>query len=99
MKPLAEILGKAIGRKEVLRAARAQAAFSRWDEAVGGHLSNNTKPDRYDQGILWFTATGSAWSQEAMLHKEVILSRMNELAGEQLFDDLRASRAMKRALE
>lgn len=97
MRIMADVLGDAIGRKEVMRAARAQILFKRWGEAVGDHLANNTKPDRFDKGTLWFTASGSAWSQETMLHKNVILSRLNEMAGEELFSDLRASRALRKA--
>ena len=99
MRIMADVLGEAIGRKEVMRAARAQMLFSRWEEAVGEHLAKNTKPDRFEKGVLWFTATGSAWSQETMLHKDLILGRLNELAGESLFEDLRASRALRKAKE
>ncbi|MBL8059521.1 MAG: DUF721 domain-containing protein [Chthonomonas sp.] len=94
---MADVLGEAIGRKEVMRAARAQLLFSRWGEAVGEHLAKNTKPDRFEKGTLWFTASGSAWSQETMLNKDVILDRLNEMAAEQLFLDLRASRALRKA--
>ena len=44
MRIMADVLGEAIGRKEVMRAARAQILFHRWAEAVGDHLANNTKP-------------------------------------------------------
>lgn len=97
MKIMADVLGDAIGRREVIRAARAQMLFKRWDEIVGQHLANNSKPDRFEHGVLWVSSTGSAWSQEIMLQKHLILERMNLMAGEDLFTDLRASRGLRKA--
>ena len=91
------MLGDAIGRREVMRATRAQMLYKRWDEVVGEHLAKNSQIDRFEHGVLWVSATGSAWSQELMLQKHVILERMNEMAGEELFTDLRASRGLRKA--
>lgn len=97
MKMLGDLLPSAIGRTEVLRAARAQSLFRRWEDVVGPQLAQNTKPDRFDQGVLWVATTGSAWSQELVLQKQVVLDRLNQFAGEDLFEDLKCSRPMKKA--
>lgn len=99
MRRLADVLGESVGRREVMRAARAQIMFQRWEEAVGDHLAKNTKPDRFEKGTLWIATSGSAWAQEAMLQKDVILERLNKMAGEELFSDLRAARAIRKARE
>lgn len=98
MRALADVMEEAIGRREVLRTARAQAVFRRWEEIVGPHLAAKTTPDRFERGALWVSASGSAWAQELMLQKHVVLDRLNALAGEPLFEDLRTSRPMRKAL-
>ncbi|MCW5937263.1 MAG: DUF721 domain-containing protein [Fimbriimonadaceae bacterium] len=69
-------------QKEVLRAARAQVALRRWEEAVGKVLAEKTLPDRFDQGTLWVYCTGSAWAQELRLHEDQIVEKLNFIAEE-----------------
>lgn len=90
MKKLSDFMPKAIERSEVLRTARAQAAMRRWKEVVGEILAAKSEPDRFDRGMLWVYAEGSSWGQEIRLRKSLILSRLNQVAGEDgLFTDLR----------
>lgn len=90
MKRVDSLISNALGRPEILKAARAQTAMRNWPEAVGDALSTKAVPDRYENGTLWVVANGSAWSQEIRLRKEDIVRRLNELAGEPgLFTDLR----------
>lgn len=89
MKRIQGMMGSAIGRPEVLRAARAQIAMRKWPEVVGAAIAEKSAPDRYDRGTLWVVASGSAWAQEIRLRKEEIVKRLNELAGESLFVDVR----------
>lgn len=90
MKRLSEVLDGAIGRPEVVRQARAHQVMRRWREAVGDLLADNSTPDRYDHGTLWVAASGSAWCQEVRMHKDLIVSRLNEMAGDgTLFTTLR----------
>lgn len=89
MKRVADLLGKAVEQKEVLRAARAQAILRRWVSVVGEVLATKATPERFERGTLWVAAAGSAWAQEIALRKELILDRLNDLADERLFEDLR----------
>jgi predicted nucleic acid-binding Zn ribbon protein len=89
MKKLSDLMPAALEQKEVLRAARAQTVMRRWAEVVGMVLAEKAVPERFDSGTLWVAATGSAWAQEICLRKELILERLNDLAGEPLFRDLR----------
>jgi len=90
MRRLSEILAPSVVNEEVISAARAQRAMRDWPEAVGTLLAEKTTPDRYDHGVIWVTATGSAWAQEIRLRKDVILRRLDQIAGEPgLFKDLR----------
>jgi predicted nucleic acid-binding Zn ribbon protein len=91
------MLGDAIGRRDVLRAIRAQALFPQWEEVVGPALARATSPDRFERGTLWVTTNGSAWSQELILQKHIVLERLNVMAGESLFEELRTSSGQPRA--
>jgi len=84
------MLKEAIGREEVLRAARAQTALRNWHQIVGPLLSERSRPDRFDHGTVWVAVEGSAWAQELRMIKPLILERLCNAAGEQgLFADLR----------
>ena len=90
MRKIDGLIGAALGRPEVLRAARAQQAMKHWSEVVGGGLADKSTPDRYEKGTLWVVASGSAWAQEIRLRKEDIITRLNDRAGEKgLFEDIR----------
>ena len=89
MKRLSDVMATAIESPEILKAARAQKVMRRWTEAVGSLLSERTQPDRYDHGTVWVASSGSAWAQEIRMRREDIVSRLNEIAGENLFDDIR----------
>jgi len=89
MKKLNEMLGDAVGRPDVLKAARAQRVMKDWAAIVGDFLASKSEPDRYEHGVLWVTATGSEWSQEMRLQKASILAKLNTAAGENLFTNLR----------
>jgi hypothetical protein len=84
------MVGEAIGREEVLRAARAQRAMRRWEEVVGPMLATKSSPDKYDHGTLWVAVTGSAWAQELRMVKNQILGKLRNIAGDpELFTDIR----------
>ena len=89
MKRVADLMTGAMEQKEILRTARAQSVLRRWSEIVGAVLAEKAVPERFERGTVWVAATGSAWAQEISLRKELILGRMNDMAGENLFLDLR----------
>lgn len=84
------VLGRAIGRDEILRTARAQIAMRDWAEIVGPALAERSSPDRYGKGTVWVAVQGSAWAQELRMRKDVILERLRVRAGDpSLFVDVR----------
>ena len=83
------MLRSAVGRPEVLKAARAWRIMHRWPEIVGEGLAERSTPDRYDRGTVWVAVRGSAWAQELRLMKETILERMNAMAADNLFTEVR----------
>lgn len=90
MRKLKQMLSPAIGRDEVLRAARAQRVLRQWSSVVGEAMASRSYPDRYDRGTVWVAVEGSAWAQELRMTKDRILEKLQELSGEPtLFKDLR----------
>ncbi len=89
MKKVTDFLGFAIEDREVAKAARAQGVLRQWDSVVGPMLATKTRVDKFDHGTIWVVAEGSAWAQEVRLNSELIVRRLNEIAGEPLFVKLR----------
>lgn len=83
------LLAKALGRREVLERLEARRIVSRWREAVGDHLAARSSPDKFEHGVLTIAVASAAWSQELRLRKAELLTRLNETAGRDLFEDLR----------
>lgn len=89
MRKLGDMIGDAFSRPEILRRGRAQMVMRAWREIVGDQLADKCVLERYDKGTLWIAASGNAWAQEIRFQKTIILERMNEMAGENLFSNLR----------
>lgn len=90
MKPISQLMRETIDQKEILRGAEAQRAMREWATVVGETLATHTLPERFDHGVLWVAASGSAWAQELRLRRETVVARLNEIAGESdLFTDIR----------
>jgi predicted nucleic acid-binding Zn ribbon protein len=89
MKRLSDVLATTFESPEIMKAAKAQRAMRKWPEAVGTLLAERTQADRYDHGVVWVATSGSAWAQEIRMRKDDILVRLNDIAGENLFTDIR----------
>jgi predicted nucleic acid-binding Zn ribbon protein len=84
-----QLLAVALGRSEVLRIARAQRAAKHWETVVGKTLAAKSKPDRFEKGTLYVAVQSPEWAQELRLRKDVVIQRLNEIAKETLFRDVR----------
>lgn len=82
MRRLGGLLGDAIKRREVLRAARAQKVLKDWPEIVGPLLAQRSHPDRFEQGTVWVSVVGSAWAQELRMREPEILERIAVRTGD-----------------
>lgn len=92
MRKLSDLLGNAIEQKEVLRTGRAQLALRNWDEILGNPLCKHAKPERYERGVLYVAASGSAWANEIRIRKDTVIQRLNDRAEERLlFHELRVN--------
>ncbi|KAA0224980.1 DUF721 domain-containing protein [Fimbriimonadia bacterium ATM] len=93
---LANLLGVAVGRSELIRTARAISVMKRWKEIVGEVIGARTAPERFERGELCISTLSSVWAQEIRLRADAILQRLNEAAGEELFTSLRIVNARSR---
>lgn len=90
MKKVGQMLSPALGREEVMRAARAFKVLRDWPQIVGEAMAQRSFPDRFDRGTVWVAVEGSAWAQELRMQKDQIIQRLEEKAGERgLFLNLR----------
>lgn len=100
MKKIGNLLRDSVGRDDMLREARAQAVLRQWSSVVGKIAAEKVVPDSFSKGVVWVHSESSAWSQELTLQKEVLLERLNKLAGEdELFVDIRVAKAKKRKFD
>lgn len=90
MRKLGYMLSPAIGREEVIRAAKAQRVLREWESIVGKSMAERSYPDRYDHGTVWVAVEGSAWAQELRMQKDQILERLRERSSDPtIFQNLR----------
>ena len=90
MRKLGHMLSPAIGREEVIRAAKAHRVLREWESIVGKSMAERSYPDRYDHGTVWVAVEGSAWAQELRMQKDQILERLRERSSDPtIFQNLR----------
>jgi hypothetical protein len=88
-KNISDLIERALARPEMVKTLHAQRVMKQWTSCVGEPISQKSRPERFQKGTLWVGVTSSAWVQELQMHKPEILKRLNELAEENLFTDIR----------
>lgn len=86
---VSELLEGAVGRPAIIKRLKAQRAMRLWEQCVGAVLAEKCRPSSFTDGRLTVKAKSSAWAQELQFHKETIRRRFNELAGEELVNEVR----------
>lgn len=86
---MSSLLGKALGRKEIFERLEANRITRQWADAVGEHLASKSSPEGFDHGLLTVAVTSAPWAQELRLRKSDLLIRLNEVAGRELFSELK----------
>jgi len=86
---IGKALEKILCRPEIIREAKARIVLKHWGDIVGCILSKKSAPNKYIHGVLLVSVSSSLWAQELQLRKKELLSRLNEMAEENLFRDIR----------
>lgn len=89
------MLDQAVGRPEVLKTARALRALESWPQAVGSLLAPFCHPVSCTKGLLVVQAKGSSYAQEVRMRQTAILKALNDVAGEELFKEMRVTISSK----
>lgn len=87
--PIKSLLHSGVLPHKVVTLARVKAVLERWSECVGQEFAGKAIPERYDKKVLHVRVEGSVWLQELHLRKRAILEKLNALAGEEMFTDMR----------
>lgn len=88
-KNIGHLIERAIGRPEMSRTLRAQRVMRQWASCVGEPIAKKSHPEKFQKGTLWVGVSSAAWVQELQMLKLEILQRLNTLAEEDLFSDIR----------
>jgi predicted nucleic acid-binding Zn ribbon protein len=60
-----------------------------WEEIVGAGIAKNAQPVAYQKKLLLVNVTSSVWIQQLQFLKGDILSRIKEVSGEGMVDDIK----------
>ncbi|MFH0727151.1 MAG: DUF721 domain-containing protein [Pseudomonadota bacterium] len=60
-----------------------------WEEIVGAAIAKNAQPVAYQKRLLLVNVESSVWIQQLQFLKEDILTRMHEVTGEGMVDDIK----------
>lgn len=88
---LRSLIGKAVPRKEVYERLESRRITGDWATVVGEYLASRSAPESFDHGLLTIAVSSAPWAQELRLRKSELLKRLNEVAGRDLFTDLKVN--------
>lgn len=60
-----------------------------WEDIVGAAIAKNAQPVAYQKRLLFVNVTSSVWIQQLQFLKGDILSRITEVSGEGMVDDIK----------
>jgi hypothetical protein len=89
LKGISDLIGSAVSRPELVRHAKAAQALERWAELVGREFAEVSSPKKYEAGRLTVAVSSAGWLQEMRLQTDSFLKKLNKLAGEPLFSEIR----------
>ncbi len=87
--PVRDFLVPGVLPEKVITLTRVRAVLKRWEECVGQDLAGYAIPERYKEKVLYVRVKSSVWLQELHMRKRSLLSALNALVGEELFEDVR----------
>ncbi|MCX7992228.1 MAG: DUF721 domain-containing protein [Fimbriimonadales bacterium] len=89
MQQVGNALRKLLHRLGLDKQLRTYDALAHWSDIVGKQVAQVARPLRVDTDTLWVAVKSHVWAQELNFQKGVILTRLNERAGEERFKEIR----------
>lgn len=85
---ISEALEEVIEQIGIRKSVLSDRARDVWREAVGDIINENTTLKNIDKDRLIIVVSNDTWRQELSLRKEEIISKINELIGENAIKDI-----------
>ena len=98
MEPLAGIVSRLLPAPSWAERLKAARILSRWEEIVGNFLGEATRPRGFSRGTLILEVPDTLWIHQLRFGERNILRRLNEVAGEELFRQIRFVLSRKRTV-
>jgi hypothetical protein len=86
--PLGDILQKVLKKMDVPHKRTDRRIVALWKSAVGPQIASRTLPESFRRGSLYVLVSTTAWLHQLQFLKEEILSKLNELSGQDEFQRL-----------
>jgi predicted nucleic acid-binding Zn ribbon protein len=68
---------------------RRYAVITGWEEIVGAQIARVTRPQRFENGVLFVSVTTAPWRAELSLQRMEIIAKLNKAAGSRIVKDIR----------
>jgi hypothetical protein len=85
------LLSDLLERLGLSRQIKEQQILENWADAVGEQIASSARAEKIADGVLFVSCKSSAWAQELSLHKEMLITRLNQSVGAQIVRDIRFS--------
>lgn len=82
-------LGNVLSRHGIAKEVREHRILIQWEKVVGSKVASRTTPDALDKGTLWVRVDSSTWMHQLSFLKEDIITKANNLCGQEVVTDLR----------
>ncbi len=86
--PLGDIIDKLMRAYGLDRKMKELDVVAAWPELMGPAVANRTKDIQIRNGILYLTMDSSVMRDELQLGKQIIIQRVNDMAGLVLIKDI-----------
>ncbi len=85
---ISEALEEVVEQLGIRKSVLSNRARDVWKEAVGEIINENTTLQNIEKDRLIIVVSNDSWRQELSLRKEEIISKINELIGEEAIKEI-----------
>jgi len=71
------------------KAIQQNMAVSRWSEIVGDRISQISKAEKIEQGVLYVQVNSPVWRSELVFMKSNLINSMNEALAKNVVKDIK----------
>lgn len=89
LRRLGESLGEVAGKLGLDSPVAMASVIRGWEEAVGAQVAAHARPRALRGGILTVTVDAAAWATSLTFLEDVVLDRLEAVAGERVVTSLR----------